>query len=304
MRISYRQVRILIRFARKVDFKIPPVFIMRSVLGKELRRLVCLFRERRCADCGLKFTCAYSWIFETPIEKTTEVLAGRDRASHPFLMSCDTDPRDTADYFTLNLTLIGKGIEYLPYIYYALVRAGAAGLFKERIPFKVGEVKAAGRSIVEGEDRIDTSWGIETWEPDGEEFADTAAVRVKLLTPLRLKVNGRFAMDFPYGDFIRALERRAEILTGLYGEGGRFEAKNSNDGPPRITTKNLKWLDLDYYSARQGERLKLGGLVGEFEAAGKFSGRELSLFRFGELFHVGKNVSFGLGRIGVERIGG
>ena len=65
----------------------------------------------------------------------------------------------------------------------------------------------------------------------------------------------------------------------------------------KVIKKDFVWQDIDYYSARQKERLRLGGVVGHLIVEGLFNSQELSLLDFGQIFHAGKNVSFGLGQI-------
>ncbi|HOV63618.1 MAG TPA: CRISPR system precrRNA processing endoribonuclease RAMP protein Cas6 [Spirochaetia bacterium] len=302
MGIHYRVVEFQLSFSSEIDFAVHPIFILRSVLGKELHHLVCLFRERQCRNCSLKYTCAYSWLFETPIQKTTDILPGRDRASHPFFLATNITIGEAAKDIRLHITLVGKAIEYLPYLYYALIRAGKSGVFKERVTFAIEDVKVKGTSIIDGDESIDTSFGIETWQSGtNDNRGEEEEIRIQLITPLRMKLDGRYRSEFSYLDFMNALVRRCRILSSLYGDPEEIDLHTTEIEQPRITERNLTWQDLYYYSSRQGERLKLGGLVGDFSVRGRFSDLELSLLRFGELFNVGKNVAFGLGRIGVER---
>lgn len=300
MKISYRKTNFLISLEKPVTFKIHPLFIIRSVLGKELRRLVCIFRDRECAGCSLKYTCAYSWMFETPIEKTNEILFKRDRASHPFILSCNRDLGFTGDKLDLGVTAFGKGVDYLPYLYYSLQRAGQKGIFTERVPFIIEDAQADGAPILEDDGYIDVMTGRKEWVlGSSREEGETQRLRVAFLTPLRLKVNGRYTSDFSFDDFLLALERRAVILSSLYGDDSEDNFIKKEKNGSRIISRNLKWMDLDYYSARQGVRMKLGGITGDFIVTGPFSSRDLSLLSFGEIFHVGKNAGFGLGRMTV-----
>jgi CRISPR/Cas system endoribonuclease Cas6 (RAMP superfamily) len=58
---------------------------------------------------------------------------------------------------------------------------------------------------------------------------------------------------------------------------------------------DLRWVDWERYSARQDDRMKLGGFVGTATFAG-----DLDVFmpflRLGEVVHVGKCTAFGLGK--------
>ena len=301
MKIIYRKTDFSIKLSKSITFKLHPLFIMRSVLGKELRRLVCIFQDRACAGCSLKFTCAYSWMFETPIEKANEVLFNRDRASHPFILSCNRDVEFTGDTLDLRITAYGKGVDYLPYLYYSLQRAGQKGIFRERIPFTIEDARVDGASILEDDGYIDVLTGRKEWVLEkSHEERETRRLKISFITPLRLKVNGRYTSGFSFTEFISSLERRAAILSALYGDDtGEYPEKLEGTNKSRISARDLKWKELDYYSARQGVRMKLGGVIGDFIVNGPFSGRDLSLLSFGEIFHVGKNAGFGLGRMTV-----
>ena len=318
MLLRYRQIQHLIEFEKPVIFPTLPTFLFRSILGKELRRLVCIFRGRPCGECGLKFTCAYSWMFETPIAKETPVLEGRDRASHPFLLATDAVVRKEVQTITLTITVMGKAIEYYPYIFYALKKAGKIGILRERTPFEIKNILCEGQSILQQADSIHPSWGIKQWSLRSEQQNTNpknsdpleASVMVHIDSPLRLRVNGKYTSQFTSVEFLASLYRRAVLLCSLYGSQGA-ESSSINglvqvQTPPvlsesvRIVSRNLRWEDQIYYSSRQKKRLTLGGVMGDFTIKGNLKPIEQSLLTFGELFHVGKNTAFGLGRYHVE----
>ena len=58
---------------------------------------------------------------------------------------------------------------------------------------------------------------------------------------------------------------------------------------------DLKWFDWERYSYRQNRRMILGGLVGQIVFEGNLSPFH-DLIKAGEIFHCGKNTSFGLGK--------
>jgi len=326
MLLRYRQIQHHIEFEKPVSFPTLPTFLFRSILGKELRRLVCIFRGRPCGECGLKFTCAYSWMFETPIEKESPVLEGRDRASHPFLLATDALVRKEVQEITLTITVMGKAIEYYPYLFYALKRAGEIGILRERIPFEIKNILCEGKSILQKADSIHPSWGIKQWtlRPEQKGPLDVsiqniqsitskpteATVFVQIDSPLRLRVDGKYTSQFTSEQFLASLYRRAMVLCSLYGS--QCSESSSGNGlvqvqtPPvlsenlRIVSRNLRWEDQTYYSSRQRKALALGGVMGDFILKGNLKLIEQSLLTFGELFHVGKNTAFGLGRYHAE----
>ena len=67
----------------------------------------------------------------------------------------------------------------------------------------------------------------------------------------------------------------------------------------KVKEKNLRWYDLERYSARQDTRMKMGGFIGEIIFEG-YVKPFLPLIRAGEILHVGKGTSFGLGQFKIQ----
>lgn len=65
-------------------------------------------------------------------------------------------------------------------------------------------------------------------------------------------------------------------------------------------TSDLRWYDWERYSVRQDTRMKLGGVVGRGTYKGDLQSF-LPLLHLGEVVHVGKGTSFGLGKYEIER---
>ncbi|MGC8764833.1 MAG: CRISPR system precrRNA processing endoribonuclease RAMP protein Cas6 [Brevinematia bacterium] len=125
--------------------------------------------------------------------------------------------------------------------------------------------------------------------------------KVEFKTPFRLKKNGKYVSNFEASDFLDSAYRRISILNSLYGNGERLPELKASDRI-MIKEKNLFWKDLKYYSSRQKELLKLGGVIGSFVIEGEFTPFEISLLKGAEIFNIGKNVAFGLGRVDVREI--
>ena len=151
MSLQYVNVIFTIKIEHQIKFLTYPVFIFRSVIGKELHLMACLFRNRTCEECPLKFTCPYSFLFETHVLKDNDIIKGRNKASHPFVLSSSAKYGEIRDNLDLNVTLFGKGIKYLPYFYYAIKRAGEKGIFKERVKYSILDAKVNNKSIIKKE---------------------------------------------------------------------------------------------------------------------------------------------------------
>ncbi len=301
MKLYYNNYIFKISFEATFVAKHYPPFIIRSVLGNELRKLACILKGRECDECPLKYHCAYSFIFETPIDKNTEFLLGRNKASHPFRIFSDLLPKRAYPTMELKLSLFGKGIDYFPYMYFALNRAGEKGLFRERIKYSIDEILDDDFMINKGFDENLVISERRLWKFDNESGEKNVKIKIHFLSPVRIKLNGKYTHKIGYKDILLNIVQRLNILSAMYGDKEKIsiDLKSLSEKEENIS---LRWIDYERYSARQEAEMKLGGAVGYIEVYGRFNMAELSLLRAGEIFGVGKNTSFGFGEIKVEEL--
>lgn len=299
MTLSYQQFDFTLKFQSPAKVDVEPLFILRSMLGKNLRSMCCISKQSTCPECMYNKTCAYAYIFETIMLQENSLLPGTNRASHPYSFSTKRNQREnTLTDYNFTVTLFGKAIEYFPYIYAAFVRSGKDGLFRDRTEFEVVNVSIDGKSILISENQIDTSIPSKEWTFDFNNNDKTQAeILVELKSPLRFKTNGKYSLDFSSGDFMKCLYRRAKTLCMLYGtwedEFNHYEPTNEL----LLEDKKLRWIDFNHYSARQKRGMELGGAFGSFKLSGEFSNFELALFDLNRIANAGKNTNFGLGQI-------
>ncbi|MDR1398862.1 MAG: CRISPR system precrRNA processing endoribonuclease RAMP protein Cas6 [Treponema sp.] len=306
MKLIYKKIRFTLILGAQTDIPMPIPFLFRSIIGKQLRRLCCIAHDATCPACIFNATCLYGTVFESVIPKDNTTLAGHDRISHPVIIETEPFIKKNPDPIALNLILLGDTIQHIPYFFQAIKQGGEAGILKARIPYTIQEV-FDGERLMNGDSEIlDTRLSPDVWEYHAGD-AETVVRKTLLITlnsPLRFRVNGHYTDCFSAADFAHCLYRRTQTLCAQYGD-----ASDAGDyrytGAWDITEKNLLWRDLMHYSARQNYTMKLGGVSGSFSLSGAFTGYELALLRFAELFHAGKNTNFGLGKIGVwEKSGG
>lgn len=297
MTLSYLPVKFLLRFASHPVSDVPPLFVLRSVLGKQLHAMSCISHGSKCFECEYNRTCAYAFLFETILAPDNGIVPGRDRASHPFAFTQGSMfVKDGTSEYDFTMTLLGKAVDYLPYVYAAFVRAGKSGLFKARTSFELADVNVDGRSILIDTGRLDTSIHSKTWTYNESCSERNGEVLVEVKSPLRFKYEGKYGEDFSENQFFACLYRRMRTLCLLYGE--------ANDMPTmtesmhlKMSERSLRWKESEHYSARQKRGMTLGGVVGTLKLQGSFSTLEQNLLGFGKIFSAGKNTNFGLGQI-------
>lgn len=101
---------------------------LRGGFGTVFKETVCVVDHRDCARCLLRAQCAYPYIFDTPVPENTARMRKYPAAPHPFVFLPPLDTKTLykpGDRLVFDLTLIGKGADFLPYFIYTFERLGA-----------------------------------------------------------------------------------------------------------------------------------------------------------------------------------
>ncbi|MEW6263975.1 MAG: CRISPR system precrRNA processing endoribonuclease RAMP protein Cas6 [Thermodesulfobacteriota bacterium] len=284
---------------------------LRGAFGQAFRQIACAVRRTYCPDCLLREKCVYAYVFETPPPAEAAMMRLYPTVPHPYVLEPPSAGRREVapgEPLTMRLVLVGRGLEYLPYYVYAVQQMGRLGLGRDRGRFilkKVAQVgwPSDGRTVLfeDGAGRLERPSPPVTW-PEiaalSRSQAGVAEIGLELITPLRLKYDGRLVHDFEFHHLIRNLLRRLSALSYFHcGGDGRLDFRRLIKQATAVETteRHVGWLDWERYSSRQDSRMKLGGLVGRAVFRGEL-GEFLPYLRLGELVHAGKGTSFGLGK--------
>lgn len=287
----------------------------RGGFGNAFRRVVCALKKSDCSDCLLKERCIYSYIFETPPLSYTKVMRKYTAAPHPFIIQPPDEKRHSYtpdDTLTFNLTLLGKAIDYLPYFIYSFEELGNIGIGKGRGRFELVEVKSQDTKAGE---KVIYSSGSKTLKTCEQSFVDinfdsglsagdSKLITLNFLTPARIVYDNHLLLDLEFHIIIRQLLRRIALLSyfhcGYDPSEIDFKGIIEKAKEVKVRERNLKWHDWERYSARQDTRMKLGGFTGEITFEGSLE-PFMPIIRAGEILHVGKGTSFGLGKYKIKK---
>ena len=270
-----------------------PAFVFRSVLGLALKRLSCALKQQdKCVDCMAKESCVYSVFFETNTSKDSASLPGRDRATHPFVVDIE---RITDEEAVLVITFIGRAVNYIPYLNIALQNAGKFGVGKNKAKFTVDSITVNGAEFVPNVKVIENQ--CLNWP--SKVLQEKEPLCINLVSPCRIKEKGKYVSEINLDSLLVNMSRRVSTLIELFGE---EEDKALDFSFSLIASEpiNQKWIDTTYYSSRQKTKMQLGGVVGKILIKGEVPAEDKILIEAMKLFHVGKNISFGLGKVKVE----
>ncbi|HPD55937.1 MAG TPA: CRISPR system precrRNA processing endoribonuclease RAMP protein Cas6 [Smithellaceae bacterium] len=287
---------------------------LRGIFGHALKKVVCALKKLNCADCLLADRCIYPTVFEIPAKR--EETTGRRRIAHPphpYVIEPPPDNKTSyleGDKLDFSLILFGAACDNLAYFIYAFEQIGSNGIGK-RIDGKGGtfslqEVCSQG-DVVYGRSDRKICKPSKTPEITGAMFSEETgagpfSIEVELVTPLRLKYQNGLKADLPFDVLTRAMLRRISSLFEYHGEcepaldyrGLVARAKNV-----AVKESHIGWYDWRRYSNRQEQAMMMGGMVGKIIYE-NVPGEYLPLLRFCELAHLGKQTTFGLGRIQVQ----
>jgi hypothetical protein len=285
----------------------------RGGFGGVFRRIACSRRLDKCNGCLLKNTCPYGFIFESGPWEGAEVWGKFEEIPRPFVI----EPPETAqtqfsagERIDFHLVLIGKAIDYLPYFILVFKELGETGIGKGRAKFRLNRVVSLpvggmdGETVYDGE-RVSNRVAViraADLRAEGERGDDWLHLVFQTMT--RLKIDGAF-VDLPeFPVLVRALLRRLSALQYFYcGERLEcdFNALIAWAGEVRLTDNQTFWVDWERYSSRQDTRMHMGGLVGEAEYQGPWA-EFGELLQWGEVLHVGKGATFGLGKYVIRQL--
>lgn len=302
----------------------------RGGFGHAFKKVVCTIKRETCDDCLLKLKCIYSYVFETPPPEDSEILRKYEKAPHPFVIE---PPLETKTIYkpdetlTFNLILIGKALDYLPYFIYTFEELGRIGIGKGRGKYELQEVRqgdcpgftdggtisvvesglspVAETVIYRSEDKRlkpvkNNSPSISSYlkRGSGAVTPDSRLLTLDFTTPARIIVNADLVVDLEFHHLIRSLLRRISTISYFhYGKRLELDFKGMIERSQmvKIKERDTKWHDWERYSARQDTRMKMGGFVGRVTFEGDL-GEFMPFIELGEMLHVGKGTSFGLGK--------
>jgi hypothetical protein len=300
---------------------------LRGGFGHAFKRLVC-FQPKPCGErCELGNACPYGYIFETSPPEGSQVLRTFSEVPRPFVIEPPDDRREeipAGERLAFGLTLIGQGINYLPYFIAAFRELGRTGLGR---PFDTAQGSRRGKYRLLAMDAITPSPSAGESRGGGESrpvycaqdetiravnaTIDAEAIEVRaatlsverltleFLTPARLKHKGRWVKEGPpFHVLIKTLLGRISSLSYFHcGQQLETDFRGLIDQAAgvKISSSRTEWEDWSRFSGRQKQRVEMGGLVGRVTYDGDLS-PYLPLLALGELVHVGKGTVFGNGR--------
>jgi len=302
----------------------------RGVLGWQLKKAICANKTvSECRDCILNSQCLYTYLFSSQLPQDAQILRNTSAIPSPIIIEPPLTKQqifEAGETMEAGLILIGKGIEYLPYIIYVFSEIGRAGIGKGTDKNAKGghfeltkvEDKIGGSKIYNAKDTtLHNTYKTFNWQNALKEARDYAGdtLKIEFITPTRLKerkgTKNRLANLSSFGQLISHIFWRLLILsyfhcnptnlgderfTELQHEAGVMKKELAEDNKNIATlTNDTYWKEYNRWSNRQKTKMKMGGFMGTSTFSGGIS-PYLPLIYLGKHTHIGKQTMFGMGK--------
>jgi CRISPR-associated endoribonuclease Cas6 len=251
-----------------------PFFIgsqIRGTLGYALKEVVCINPTFNCDGCFAKNECIYHDFYE-------------DKNQYQkYRLDFELGNR----IYDFSIYLFDNATSKLPFIILAFVKTFRdIGLGKNRVIFDDFKL-FVNDNLLSSSLEIENNFIKNFIEPD--EFESRLTLELK--TPLRIKKRNSFIKDgslLELKDILNSIKNRYDNLIEVKRPRINFEGK--------ISSYDLVFKDLSRFSNRQKTKMKLGGLVGKVKVE-NLNKESYRLLKLGEVIGVGKQTTFGLGKI-------
>lgn len=240
---------------------------------------------------------AYSYLFENK-----RVSGGKQDIVNPYFIE---PPRsktlfEKGELLSFTFVLVGNAIHYAEAVINALCQSKTFGIGAQRAPFIL-------KDILHGSQfgTVYCEQGITNLQlmPEnihlvtGHEHATWCSLH--LLTPLRIRRNGKLVEDITFPTIIRNITKRIGMLTERYGGYINTElATTSCELAQSIdrTVSALHMSQMHRFSNRKNESMDWSGMLGALQFSGELS-TFIPWLKAAQVLHIGRNSTFGCGKI-------
>ena len=273
---------------------------LRGGMGEILLSEHCIYpADRQCSGCSFETECLVRRIMYSKFDiKPVFVTTGE---SIGYVICCEDyrtafEEGDTLDF---TMTLFGKAIVYFTAILFAFYQLGQVGIGREKARFSIERVtNTTGETLVEGNNVFKEKYKVHLLgEYVAYRMEKETGNRMHFHTPLSVRQKGVELTGFNAEALVNAAARRLYMLDCFEG----IEAEKimiPRNELPQILMQKVIPTKVRRYSSTHGEGIYLSGIRGDVEFDG-LCDEVRRLMLASEVMHVGRNTSFGFGRVTV-----
>ncbi len=281
--------------------------IIRGAFGETLRRLVCTEYKPKCSLCRNIKDCVYTSIFSPIVPDDSIYLRKNIDIPRGFIINSPLEIRtdyEAGEFINFDLIVIGKMINYLPYIILVLNEIGKNGIGRLRSKMSLDSILQVNpfngekKSIIENNiiKPCGISFNIKQIDKD-----IPVELTLKFITPTRI-IKGKEVQRIPeFSSFIKRLRDRYFALNLFYSDDYKpddFDHILFGKLSEKVMVKKLELKFIEQYRNARSQnyrRQDISGFIGKVVYEGDIS-YYYPLIVMGQYIGVGKGTTFGLGK--------
>ena len=296
MNLPYIQLRFKIAPSSYVGRYFPEA-LFRGAFGNVLKRLVCINKKESCENCFLSKNCSFAVLFfpDKIIERFHNIKNPPPPYNFFFIKNKDKESLD------FDFILLKDGFNYITHIIFTFIRMGEISIGRDKYGYKIESITdmSNGNNIFDIDNNQLTNPNICKFSFDINQKQSKDKLKIDFISPLRLKKDNDWNKDISFYDIVKALLLRFSLLAECYGEYDKeFDHSSFLENAKKVTKidENMHITNRKRYSTTQEHKINMGGVKGSITFEGENIGFYENILRFGELFGIGKNTTFGCGR--------
>lgn len=276
---------------------------LRGGMGEMLLRANCV-RDRKCETCDFESECIVRRTMYSKMEIQPAFMSSGDSVG--YVIECEDyrEEYSAGDRMEFSLILFGKTIVYFSQYLNSFYALGVQGLGKEHSRFRIISVTNSKREPIMNGNDIDMSrYRIQTVSEyiqyrKHQISKKPLENKLRFQSPLSLKYRQEELKEFLIEAIIEATARRVYMLDCFEGIESNLTDREYIDllPIPQTISEQHRTVKIKRYSNHQKSAMYLDGIEGEIELE-DIPDEILDLLLAGELIHIGKNTSFGFGRL-------
>ena len=300
--VRFERLRFELTFLEDTVLPVNKVSALRGGMGEMLLSQNCV-RDRECDLCDFESECIVRRTIYSRYEIQPSFANGND--SIGYVLECENYETDfpAGSRLVFYLLLFGKTIVYFSQFLMAFTALGAAGLGRECARFQItGVYNDRKQPILDGYTIYRQNYHISTLSEYirfRKNRIRPGRVRLDLKAPVSLKYRGEMLRSFSAEAVTTASARRLYMLDCYEGIPTELDPRMI-DMPVLIRQESVPSSVRRYSSTADG-LMTLSGIRGFLELS-QVSEEVLDLYLASELTHIGKNTSFGFGRVKVSQL--
>ncbi len=277
----------------------------RENFGRKLKQISCVFRSvKNCAECKLNLSCPYGYLFETVTPSDADRLKKYPYLPHPlsFFIPFISPPASSENIVKIGVLLVGKGMDFFPYVIFAIKSISENFYPKKFEFFKFLKIKdtSTGKDLTTSEkicipDPVD----YKNFLP----FKNAKQLKLQTISPIELRFQGKtvFPEKFSFSVLVRNILRRISALAYFHCQKEIIlDFKKIIEISQMVKTQtSFKVIKIKIKSQRTKKFFPLCGLAGEAifkDPLKNLISEFYPLILLGSFVQVGKHTSFGFGK--------